>query len=111
MIDVVYSKTLLPLPEDLERAVRELNRRITSEADSDRYAFLLAYIGHQTDNPAMIEQGLREMRRVRGDEAFLELLEQIWLPERKPVEEAVEIIPLEPVEDPSEPVGSSLLDE
>ena len=125
MIDVVYSRTLLPLPEDLERAVRELNRRITSEKDSDRYAFLLAYIGHQTDNPAMIEQGLREMRRVQGDEAFLELLEQIWLPERTPVEEEVEIIPLEPVEAPakpedtqsevrdapSEPVGSDLLDD
>ena len=73
----------------------------------------------------MIEQGLREMRRVQGDEAFLELLEQIWLPERTPVEEEVEIIPLEPVEAPakpedtqsevrdapSEPVGSDLLDD
>ena len=123
MIDVVYSDTLLPLPEDLERAVRELNRRITSEKDSDRYAFLLAYIGHQTDNPAMVEQGLREMRRVQGDEAFLQLLEQIWLPEGKSVEEEAELIPLEPVEPksepvdadepapPAEPVGGDLLDD
>ncbi len=123
MIDVVYSDTLLPLPEDLERAVRELNRRITSEKDSDRYAFLLAYIGHQTDNPALVQQGLREMRRVQGDEAFLQLLEQIWLPDRTPVVEEAELIPLEPVEPsdaapkddtsepPAEPVGGDLLDD
>ncbi|MDG2199841.1 MAG: hypothetical protein P8K80_01495 [Phycisphaerales bacterium] len=99
MIDVVYDDTLLPLPKDLDRAIRELNRRLTVDRDSDRYAFLLAYIGHQTDNPAMVKQGLREMRRVQGDEAFLELLEEIWLPEIQdiPSEENL-IIPLDPVD-------------
>lgn len=131
MIDVIYDDTLLPLPEDIDRAVRELTRRMSSERDSDRYAFMLAYIGHQTDNPAMIEQGLREMRRVRGDESFLELLEEIWLDEATaPVKEEV-LIPLEPVsknpvdeaptdpdskkksadDAPVEPVGGDLLED
>jgi len=138
MIDVIYDETLLPHPEDMDRAVRELTRRLTAERDSDRYAFLLAYIGHQTNNQAMVEQGLREMRRVQGDEAFLELLEEIWLPEDKALKgEEIQIIPLDPVEDsagqgadtsidssapappkdapepttPPEPVGGELLDD
>lgn len=136
MIDVVYDESLLPTQEDLDRAIRELNRRLTAERDADRYAFLLAYIGHQTGNGAMVQQGLREMRKAHGEEPFIRLLEQIWLPERNSVDtEPVELIELQPVEEveverapepapeireepkpepkpePVEPVGGDILDD
>jgi hypothetical protein len=111
MIDVIYDEALLPLPKDLSRAISDLNLRLRQDGDHARYAFLLAYIGHQMNNPAMIRQGLREMRTADGETAFIRLLESIWLAETMPVDidvsdtESPEVIPLVPVEPtPAAPV-------
>ncbi len=95
MIDVVYSESLLPRSEDMDRIITELNNRMTGDFDQDRYGFLFAYIGHQLDNPMMIERGLKEMKKNDENEAFVELLQSIWLPGEEP-----ESIPNEPTPEP-----------
>ncbi|MDG2292695.1 MAG: hypothetical protein P8L37_08535 [Phycisphaerales bacterium] len=110
MIDVIYDDALLPVPQDLVRSISDLNLRLGQDADRARYAFLLAYIGHQMDNTEMVQKGLREMRAEDGDTAFIRLLDSIWLGEELPEgtdakKESPELIPLKPVEsDPAAPV-------
>ena len=104
MIDVIYDDALLPLPKDMARAISILNQRLSQDADRARYAFLLAYIGHQMNNAELVQQGLREMRVEDGDTAFIRLLESIWLDQQLPdgsdavTPESPELIPLKPVE-------------
>ncbi len=109
MIDVVYSESLLPSSEDMDRIILELNNRVKGDTDRDRYAFLLAYIGHQLDNPMMIERGLNIMRSIQDDKAFVDLLEAIWIPQPEDIDlgdEAPELLPLEPVSGPDTGVGA-----
>ncbi len=103
MIDVVYSESLLPPSKDMDRVILELNNRLKGDTDRDRYAFLLAYIGHQLDNPMLIERGLDIMRSIQDDKAFVDLLETIWIPPPGQVDlgdEVPELLPLEPVPGP-----------
>ena len=118
MIDVIYDDALLPKPEDVDRIISDLNMRINQDEDKSRYAFLLAYLGHQIGNDRMITQGLDEMRKAEGDEAYVRLLESIWLPESSDLKPDTrpapkgDVIPLKPVNtpkptDPAAPVEMS----
>lgn len=104
MIDVIYDDALLPKASDLDRVISDLNMRLQEGEDKSRYAFLLAYIGHQIDNERMVKQGLGEMRKAEGDEAYIRLLESVWMPEsgtpklKTEPEAPAELIPLKPVE-------------
>lgn len=84
MIDVTYGPDVLPSAEDLDRAVSRLTDRLRGDLDLDRYGFLMAYIGHQLDRPDLIENGLNAMRRAYADEAYVELLEDVWLGDEEP---------------------------
>ena len=107
MIDVVYGDDLLPKPRDIDRIISDLNMRIQQDEDKSRYAFLLAYLGHQIGNDRMIRQGLSEMRKAEGDEAYIRLLESVWLPKAPDLEldttpvPAPDTIPVQPVEPPA----------
>ena len=80
MIDVQYAEHLLPAPEDMDRAISILTKRLRGDADLDRYGFLLAYIGHQLERPSLVTAGLQAMQAANADKSFVGILEQIWLP-------------------------------
>jgi len=59
LIDVRYERDLLPSPVRLDVAVEQLRDRISRvERDRKLRGFVLAYIGHQVDDPAVIAEGL-----------------------------------------------------
>lgn len=53
------------------------------QVSADRYDFglVVGYIGYQTDRPDVIREGLAAMRAVRPDDALVQLLQRVWLPE------------------------------
>ena len=102
MIDVVYDLSLLPDRSDLENTIREISQRIDREEDLDDYGFLLAYIGHQLDQPDLIRRGLNAMNRANQDLVFTDLLTRIWLPEVDVDLSVIDLLDDEPVEEPEE---------
>jgi len=79
MIDVTYAPDLLPKRDRLDAAVAAIQDRITEGHDRASYAFLLAYIGHQLGDQAMIQKGLDALSAAEPDSAFVKLLKTIWL--------------------------------
>jgi len=76
LIDVRYGPELLPSRVRLNRAVEQLRDRIVRvERDRRLRGFVLAYIGHQLDEPALVKEGLGHM----DDEPLRALLEAVWL--------------------------------
>lgn len=84
MIDVTYAPHLLPTPERLKAALDAIRTRMTDTQSRDRaaYGFLLAYIGHQTSDQALVREGLATMAEGDSQSALRPLLEQIWLDEQ-----------------------------
>ncbi len=76
MIDVRYEPRLLPSRIRLDLAVTRL-RELAATSDRDRglYGFLLAYLGHQFDDAALVAEGLDLM----GNEPLRNLLQAVWL--------------------------------
>jgi hypothetical protein len=84
MIDVSYAPHLLPTSDRMKAAVEAIRQRMTAETpprDKASYAFLLAYIGHQTSDETLIRAGLAAMSEVDPQNTLLPLLDQIWLVE------------------------------
>ena len=81
MIDVRYAPDLLPRQADLDREIKQLQAKLADPATADaaELGFLLAYIGHQTERPELIREGLDAMKRANGDPAFVDLLQRVWL--------------------------------
>jgi hypothetical protein len=76
LIDVRYERNLLPSLVRLDVAVDQLRDRIARvERDRRLRGFVLAYIGHQIDDPALVAEGLGLM----DDEPLRALLEAVWL--------------------------------
>ncbi len=76
LIDVRYERKLLPSPARLDHAVEQLRDLITRvERDRKLRGFVLAYIGHQLDDRALVAEGLGHM----DDEPLRALLEAVWL--------------------------------
>jgi len=81
MIDVRYSPDLLPKPERMATLIESIHNRMKDSAPADRasYGLLLAYIGHQTDRPAQVTEGLNIMAEADPQSTLLPLLREIWL--------------------------------
>jgi hypothetical protein len=89
MIGVKYDQQLLPPRLDLVRAAVKIRGWLSNELDGGTYAFLLAYIGYQLQDPEMIEQGIAELEsRANEDDPIIPLLKYIWLPEEVTSDEA-----------------------
>ena len=80
MIDVTYGRHLLPSQDRITAALDAVRTRMADAQPRDRgnYGFLLAYIGHQTDDEALIKEGLAAVREADASNALLPLLEEIW---------------------------------
>jgi hypothetical protein len=59
-----------------EVAIRE---RIAAGEDRPNYGFLLAYIGHQTGERALVEEGLAQFSGNESLDTYGALLRGIWL--------------------------------
>jgi hypothetical protein len=79
LIDTRYDRALLPSGERLDSAVKRIRERIALGEDRSDYGFLLAYIGHQAGDRALVEEGLREVAGTPSLETYGELLRGIWL--------------------------------
>ncbi len=79
LIDAKYDRTLLPSPERLTEAVKLIRTRMIPGQDQPGYGLLLAYIGHQTVDRAMVEEGLAVIAGSEKLDLSRKLLEGIWL--------------------------------
>ena len=76
LIDVRYERELLPSLVRLDLAIEQLRDLIARvERDRSLRGFVLAYIGHQLDERALVVEGLGHM----GNEPLRALLEAVWL--------------------------------
>jgi len=79
LIDARYDAALLPKGERLNAAVKLMRERITRGDDAPGYGLVLAYIGHQTDNRTLIEEGLKAITGTEKLDRQCELLKGVWL--------------------------------
>jgi hypothetical protein len=79
MIDTTYDEALLPR-ERLDVAVTGVRQRLESPADREAYAFLLAYLGRQLGDRAIIQEGIDGMAQ---DDPLTALLQTVWLKTNK----------------------------
>ena len=79
LIDAKYDRALLPSQDRLERAVGFMRERIKSGDDAPGYGILLAYIGHQTSDRKLVEEGLAVIGGNEKLDLSRKLLEGVWL--------------------------------
>lgn len=79
LIDAKYDRALLPAKERLDVAVSIMRERATRGDDSPSYGVLLAYIGHQTGDRALVQEGLAFVKGSERLDESRKLLEGIWL--------------------------------
>lgn len=79
LIDVTYGPNVLPDRERLLENVATIKQRLQGVRDLDSYAFLLAYLGHQLGDRALVEQGLNTLDALSPDDSLAKLLRRIWL--------------------------------
>lgn len=82
MIDVRYDAGLLPSRARLAQVIESLQQRRVEDRDRAAAAFLLAYIGHQLEDRALVQQSLGVFGQTRQEDDLLyTLLRGIWLGE------------------------------
>ena len=82
MIDVSYEATLMPARETLFNAMDMLRNRISHGGpDAADYGLLLAYIGHQLNQQATIDEGLTALEKANPESPLLPALKRIWVPD------------------------------
>ena len=79
LIDAKYDASLLPQKPRLDSAIALIRERIARGEDQANYGFLLAYIGHQTSNRVLVEEGLAKVQGNESLDAYGALLRSIWL--------------------------------
>jgi hypothetical protein len=79
MIDVRYEVGLLPNRVRLLEAVDVLREGSRLPDEQIGNGFLLAYIGHQLNDRALVEDGLSAIEEAGPEEPLLPLLREIWL--------------------------------
>jgi len=79
LIDARYSAELLPKDERLEAAKQRLAERIDAGEDAPSYGLVLAYLGHQLRDQALVEKGLDAIGGNERLDAQAELLKAIWI--------------------------------
>lgn len=103
MIDTIYGEGLLPDRELLLQVTQTMQDRLEVETrQRSSTAFILAYLGHQLDDRALITKALDAMEEEEPEDTLLPLLRKIWLaePEPEPVETT-------PAADESEPADEA----
>jgi hypothetical protein len=90
MIDTHFGAEVMPSAVRLEAALVSARERLdaanrpgaSADLQSDRFDFglVIAFVGFQTDRPAVIREGLDAMRVARPDDAMLGLLQRVWMP-------------------------------
>ena len=78
MIDVQYDPALLPNQVRIFQAIDEMREREDDPRDRGAHGFLMAYLGHQLDDQALINEGLDRMETVVPDDKLLRVLRAIW---------------------------------
>ena len=79
LIDARYDAKLLPTGGRLDEAVTLMRTRILRGDDAPGYGLVLAYIGHQTENRTLVEEGLAAVSGNDALDASRELFKGIWL--------------------------------
>ncbi len=79
LIDAKYDTELLPSGERLAQATQLMRSRIERGDDIAGYGLVLAYIGHQTGERALVEEGLKAMDGNESLATARELLKGVWL--------------------------------
>jgi len=87
MIDVRFRGGILPTKARLDSVVATIRNRFEEERGAANSAMLLAYIGHQLDDRAMIREGIELMEESNPDDPMIPLLRAIWL-EKGPAPDA-----------------------
>jgi len=82
LIDARYDAKLLPTGDRLTAAVKMLSERILRGDDAPGYGLVLAYIGHQTNDRALVGKGLAAVTGSAELDAQRALLEGIWTPKQ-----------------------------
>ena len=79
LIDAKYDRALLPTKDRLDKAVAVMRERATRGDDAPSYGVLLAYIGHQTGDRKLVEEGLAFVKGSEKLDESRKLLEGVWL--------------------------------
>ncbi len=79
MIDVTWAEGLLPPREHLDAAVKALRLRLETPNDRASNAMLLAYLGRQMSDSALIAEGLAVLAAESADDPLVPLLRAVWL--------------------------------
>jgi len=79
LIDARYDRTLLPAQDRLDTATAIMRQRMQRGDDVAGYGLILAYIGHQTANRALVEEGLAGIAGNEKLDTTRKLLEGVWL--------------------------------
>jgi hypothetical protein len=79
LIDTRYDTALLPTEARLASAISLIRDRINRGEDQANYGFLLAYIGHQTGDKALVEEGLAKVEGNESLDTYGKLLRGVWL--------------------------------
>ena len=81
MISVLYEPQLLPPRLELVRAAVSIENRLDESRDGEMYSFLLAYLGYQLQDRAMIEKGISKLEEGENkNDPMVQMLKHIWLP-------------------------------
>ena len=79
LIDAKYDTALLPAKERLDTALALMRDRILRGDDAPSYGFVVAYLGHQLSDRAMVSEGLSFVKGNERLDTSRALLESIWL--------------------------------
>jgi hypothetical protein len=79
LIDTKYDRALLPSGDRLDRTLKLVRDRIVQGEDRVNYGFLLAYMGHQLGDRAMVEEGLAHVKGGEALDTYGALLRGVWL--------------------------------
>jgi tetratricopeptide (TPR) repeat protein len=81
MIDTRYGERLLPPKERFDVAIENMRRRMKGSDDAPDYGLALAYIGRQTEDKALMREGLDAIKGSEADDTLRLLLKKLWLGE------------------------------
>ncbi len=79
MIDATYAQSLMPSAERIAAALDVIKSRIESGNERGAHGLVLAYLGRQASDAAIIERGIAAIEAEKADDALAKLLRTVWL--------------------------------